>query len=351
MERLPVQAGLISVTVMLGFSQMHVPRAHAEPGLLIIAHGAPTTQWNAPVLELGRRVAAQAHKDGRFKAVRTAFLECAQPDLPGAIAELEAEGCDRIIAVPLFIAPSGHSHFDVPAVLGIYSSREIKAVIAKEGGRIAQPNVPITLTETLDGSNILPAFALDQVRKLSESPADEALILIAHGDPGHQRLVDRMMRRTMAYCCAHAGIDYADWAFVGMGQEYMDAVHAVLEALEHKKRVLVVGLYVSSSAKSINRRAMRIARSTSKDTANPLEGKPVVFSEQGVISHDGVVEWVLDSATAALAPLPSDHGHAENPLSRDNVRESTPRPASAWPMGLIPLRQIVGRLSSAKMGA
>ena len=59
-----MKACLITVTIVLGFLQVHLPRAYAEPGLLIIAHGAPMPEWNSPVLELGQKVAAQVRKGG-----------------------------------------------------------------------------------------------------------------------------------------------------------------------------------------------------------------------------------------------------------------------------------------------
>ena len=322
MRQLVVDKSTIAFAVLVGLALLVTPALPAEPGLLIVAHGAPLKQWNAGVLEFGEKVAKEATSGGRFKAVRTAFLEFAQPDVPAAIAELEAEGCDRIIAVPLFIAPSGHSHFDVPAVLGIYSSPKIKTLIAAEGGRIAEPRVPVTLTQTLHDGEVLCAFALDQVRQHSRNPQEEALVLIAHGDAGHQQLVDRMMRRTITYCCGQAGIDYGDWAFVGMGQGYMEHGYpAVTRALEHKKRVIVVGLYVASSARSIHRRAVALARRGNKDYADPYQGKPVALSEQGIIAHPDTVRWVLDAATSALVSRPE--AASNSPLQ--NPSDANPR--------------------------
>lgn len=276
------------------------PRAQAEPGLLIVAHGAPSPRWNKPVLELGRKVADRATRTRRFKAVRTAMLEFTKPDVPGAIAELEAEGCDRIIVVPLFIAPSGHTHFDLPTVLGIYSSPAQKAIIAEEGGRVARPNVPITVTQLLSDGDVLCRFALDQVRKLSKNPAEEAVVLIAHGDPDHHRLVNDLMRRATTYCCGRAGIDYGDWAFVEMGQGYLKhGLGAIDRALERKRRVLVVGVYVSSSGTSIHHRAMARLKREMPDFA-PLKGKDVVFSREGFVAHPDAAAWILDAATVAL---------------------------------------------------
>lgn len=292
---------LLTAWFAVGAWYLAASPAHADPGLLIIAHGAPSSRWNEPVLQLGQKVADEILKDGRFVAVRTAMLEFNQGDVPQAIAELEAEGCDRIVAVPLFIAPSGHSHFDVPAVLGIYSSPRIMAAIAEEGGTVARPKVPITLTQTLDGGNVLCTFALDQVRKLSKNPAQESLILIAHGDDDHQRLVDGLMRRITTYCCGQTGIDYGDWAFVEVGQSYLShGVPAIMAARKHKSRVLVVGIYVSSSAQAIHERAIARTANSHTHVVEFFEENDVVFSREGLVRHPAAVQWVLDAARHAL---------------------------------------------------
>lgn len=277
--------------------------AFAEPGLLLVAHGSPSPEWNQPVFDLGTRVAEEVTKRGGFKAVRTALLEAAQPDIPTAVAELESAGCDRIIAVPLFVAPTGHTHFDVPAALGIYASPRTSAVLAEEGATAARPKVPITLTQTLAEDEILLEYALQEVRKISKTPQQEALIVLAHGDPEHALLADRLMRRITTYCCGEAGIGYGDWAFIGVGQEYLSqGVPSVETALQHRKRALVVGIYLSTSAAKIH--ARRVAAMPHREAGvDPFTGKDVALSEGAIIQHPAFLGWILDSAYAAIAPI------------------------------------------------
>jgi len=280
------------------------PQASADPGLLLIAHGSPRPEWNKPVLDFGARLAEEARKTGRFRAVRTAMLEAVKPDVPSAVAELEVAGGDRILAVPRFVAPSGHTHFDVPAVLGIYRSEKTDAVLAAEGARPARPKVPVVLAPTLLESGVLRAYVLDQVRKLSRSPRDEALVLLAHGDPDHHLLVDRMIRETATCCCGETGINQADWAYIGIGQEYLtQGVGAIRSALEHKKRVLVVGLYVSTCAAKIHQRSVG-ARPRGTRASDPLLGKDVAFSGEPIIAHPELLRWVLKIAETASSPGP-----------------------------------------------
>ncbi len=288
---------MLPLMVVLGGARS---QAIADPGLLLIAHGSPNAEWNKPLLDFGRRAAEEAGKGGRFKAVRTAMLEAAKPDVPTAVAELEAAGCDRIVAVPLFVAASGHTHFDVPAALGLYWSETTAAALAAEGAKPARPKVPITLVPTLSESDVLSGYALDQVRKLSRSPKEEALVLLLHGDPEHELLIDRMLRQVAARCCGETGIGYSDWASIGVGQEYRsNGLAAIRSALEHKKRVIVVGLYISSSAARIHQRSMG-GKQRAADS-DPLHGKDVVFSNEPIVTHPELLRWVLQAAHAAVA--------------------------------------------------
>jgi sirohydrochlorin ferrochelatase len=292
----------LSFTFLTTILSMLASSASAEPGLLLIAHGAPNPQWNKPVLEFGQNVAKKVLKDGKYKAVRTALMEFAQPDIPTAVAELEAAGCDRIIAIPLFIAPTGHTHFDVPAVLGIYSSPKTTATLKAEGAKIARPKVPITLVQTLAESDVLEHYAIDEVRKHSKSPRDEAIVFLVHGDPDHELLVERMMRRVATYCCGEAGISYGDWASIGVGQEYLtNGIGAIQTALEHKKRVIVVGLYLSTTAAKIDQHGKMAAKAAKKSgdhaaATATLPDNRVSFSQEAIISHPAMLDWVLKTA-------------------------------------------------------
>jgi sirohydrochlorin ferrochelatase len=275
--------------------------ASAAPGVLLIAHGSPSPEWNRPVLGFGKIAEEAILARGGVTAVRTALLEAAEPSIPAAVKELEAAGCDRIIAIPLFIAPSGHTHFDVPAALGIYTSPETSKALAAEGAVPAVPRVPIVLLPTLSEGDLLQQYVVDQVRKLSKSPQEEAIILLAHGDPEHELLVERLLRRIASYGCGQTGIDDADWASIGVGQEYLaQGIPVINAALERKKRVVVVGLYLSTTAAKIHARHGKAAQGHSPAITSTRTGD-VVFSEEPLIAHPGCLNWVVESVHNTLA--------------------------------------------------
>jgi len=281
------------------------PTSEATTGLLILSHGAPSPAWNEPVVSLVERVGALNSKQGAFRAVECSFLEFAQPDAVAGIEKLVARGCRRLIVVPLFIAPSSHSHFDVPAVLGLYSSPDIRATLRDVGARIADSRVPVTLTQTLSEGVLLDHYALAEVQGLSTTPRNEAVVVLAHGCPDHHRIIERAVKRVGTYCCGRTGIDYGDWAYCAVGQNFFEAAAGTIaEAAKHKKRVLVVGLYVSSSAKSVYERALRLAKGTGGGTfRNPLVGIDMALSDKGLVHHAATVAWILDAARGAAESL------------------------------------------------
>ncbi|MDR0870924.1 MAG: CbiX/SirB N-terminal domain-containing protein [Planctomycetaceae bacterium] len=280
--------------------------AQDKPGLLILTHGSPSPKWNETIAKLSERVSALNETDEKFHAITAANMEFAKPDAADGVETLQKAGCTRIIVVPAFIMPTGHTHFDVPASLGMYSSPSIRKTMRAENVKPAAPKVPLTITETISEGDVLDKYVKDEVATLSEKPEEEAVLLISHGDEEHSGLVEPVMRRLLAAACGGKGITVGDWAFCEVGQSYMRSVVPVIKSMaKEKKRVLVVGFYLVSSAKSIDKSgtamgAMGSRRGTSGESKPPLDGIDVRFSEHGVIEHPATAAWVLQSAADAL---------------------------------------------------
>ena len=81
--------------------------------LILFAHGARDPEWAAPM----RRVCAAVRARAPDLRVEPAFLEFMIPDLRDCAEALLAEGFERIVVVPLFIAQGGHLRHDVPRLL------------------------------------------------------------------------------------------------------------------------------------------------------------------------------------------------------------------------------------------
>ena len=271
-----------------------------KPGLLIIAHGAPFPEWNKPVLVLEKQVVELLGQDNPFAAVKVAMMEFAKPTIADRVREMEKMGCSRIVAVPLLIAPSSHSHWDVPALLGLYSDDEMKKELESEGLEVVQSKLPITITPTLNHGDLIPEVLLDRVKALSKNSEDEALILLAHGDEMTPPLWDELMKRTMTYICGKTGISYADYAFVHVGQSYdTNGVSIIAQAAENRKRVIVVGAYLSMGVDGMHARYVKtfpMKAMSMPGLVNPLEKVDLALATDGLLPDKRVAQWIVDIA-------------------------------------------------------
>jgi hypothetical protein len=224
---------------------------------MIAAHGAPAPGWNNAVFEVGRQVESLIgeRQDAVFKGAKVAMLEFAEPSIPKTMAEFASEGYDRVVVIPLFIAPSGHSHVDVPAALGLYSDEDVYGEFGNGAADIVGgSSMSVVLGPTLASGDILALSVYDQVKAMSTSPEDEAVVILAHGDKGMHHVWDQLCRRISAYVCGKTGITYCDWAFVEMGQAFLaEGVPAIVGASHARDRVLVPSLYVAMGTDVIPR--------------------------------------------------------------------------------------------------
>lgn len=87
--------------------------------LLIIAHGTPVAGANGPLVE----IAARLHARCSFAQTSLCFLDCNQPDIPGAIDVQVQAGCRRILLLPYFLHRGRHVRDDIPHLLAASRSR------------------------------------------------------------------------------------------------------------------------------------------------------------------------------------------------------------------------------------
>jgi len=270
-----------------------------KSALLIVAHGSPMPQWNNKVLKLEDEVKTifAQNDTNRFETVRVAFMEFTEPSIQSVIKEFESRGIQHVFAVPLFIAPSGHSVFDIPTILGLYSDREMRKRIKDEGTTIVQTKINITVGPTLNRSNVLKEIMLTRVKELSTEPDSEAVVLLAHGDDDFLPFWDSICQDIGYYICAHTGIDYFDYTFVQVGQAFSTrGVPAILKATENKAGTLVVGLYLSMGVEKMAQSSVSTFMGQKTETKNLFAGKDIVFSANGLLPDNRIAQWIADKA-------------------------------------------------------
>lgn len=85
--------------------------------LLLVAHGSRREASNEEIRDLARRVAERAM--GRYGHVACAFLEIAEPSIPGGIQACIDAGADEVVVVPYFLSAGRHVAEDIPGEVGV----------------------------------------------------------------------------------------------------------------------------------------------------------------------------------------------------------------------------------------
>jgi cobalamin biosynthesis Co2+ chelatase CbiK len=277
--------------------------AQKKLGLMIIAHGSPAEQWNQPVLDLENQVKQlfDEKKITKFDEVRVALMEFTEPSIATVVKDFENKGITKIFALPLFIAPSGHSIYDIPTLLGLYYDKEMDDLLKEEKAEIVNTDIKITVGPTLNYDNVMKDILLDKVKNLSGNPAEEALILLAHGDKNFIPIWEKVSNETGNYILAKTGIEYFDNAFVEVGQSFaIDGVSPILKASENKKKVIVVGMYLSMGVKNMAENSGFIMMGQTIESKKMFEGKNIVFAEHGLLPDKRIAEWIVDRAVEWL---------------------------------------------------
>ena len=274
-----------------------------KSGLLIIAHGSPSEQWNQPVLNLENQVKEllKTRNISGFDEIRVALMEFTEPSIATVVNEMENNGITEIFALPLFIAPSGHSIYDVPTILGLYFNKTMVNEIREEGTEIVDTKIKITTGPTLDYKNPMKDILLDRVRKVSDNPQEEALIILAHGDENFIKLWENLADETGAYILGQTGIEYFDKAFVEVGQSFaINGVQLILKASGKKKKVIVMGIYLSMGVRNMADNSGYLMMGRVVKSNKMFEGKNIYFSDEGLLPDKRIAEWIADRAVEWL---------------------------------------------------
>jgi sirohydrochlorin ferrochelatase len=316
-----VRAALISAIIALVSS---VAIANAErapkPGILLLAHGGKPA-WNERVTALASQVSSRM-------PIEVAFGMASRPSIQAAVDRLVAAGVTEIVAVPLFV--SDHSSVvtstayllglrsdmpdDLPTFAKMNHGSHGAATHAAHGATstadaapadaaapdptspIASP-VPIRMTPALGRHPIVAEILATRARSISRAPAEEAVVLVAHGpveDEENRRWVEDM--RALA-AGIHGQVPFASVDALTVRDDAPEPVkeaatkelrHVVESRTREGRRVLVVPLLLSYGGieQGIRKR---------------LDGLTYVMPEQGLTPDDRLATWILAMAQSSAS--------------------------------------------------
>ena len=276
--------------------------AEAKNALVVIAHGSPMESWRKPVLELETSVRDQI-KVAKLKGidyVRVALMEYTEPSVASVVKDCEAQGVDSIFALPLFIAPSGHTEEDLPNILGWKYNPYVREELAEEKTEMVKSKLPIVLGPTFYYSYVLEKVMAQRVKSFSKNAANEAVIFLAHGDEERIGFWKSLLDNVSKYVKENCGVTYVDGELIEMGHNFGNELMPLLEkAAQTKKRIFVQGIYLTSDVKRMADRHKMQERQADLVKARGVE---IVYSNEGILpaSSDLVTNWVVEQTAQWL---------------------------------------------------
>ena len=292
-------AAILTSIIIVVMALPNFSYSQEKLGLIIIAHGSPMHQWNAPVLTLEEEVrnVMSEKANNRFSSIRVAFMEFNEPSINSVIKDLEGVGIGRVFVLPLFIAPSGHSLYDVPAILGLYSDKKLVECLKEEGIAIVDTRMKITVGPTLNAGDILKEVILDRVKELSTEPDSESVVLLAHGSDPFEPVWGSMCREIGSYICAKTGVKFFDYAFVEIGQSFIsNGMPVILRTAKKTNNTLVVGVYISMGVENMAQNSAITIGRMKIESKEVFAGRNIRFAKRGLLPDERVSEWIADRA-------------------------------------------------------
>lgn len=252
------------------------------PGVMVMAHGGSAV-WNEGVLSAVEPLRNDYNIEVAFGMADAASLQ-------ETAAKLEALGAEEIVVVRLFV--SGDSWYErTQQILGLVGDAPMRPTEADHGmghsmaiWRIDTGASYALSTEGLANAPEMTGVLIDRAQALSEDPANEDVLILAHGPAEHE--------------------ENARW--LEALEEHADAIRETLPF----NKILVETLREDwPETREITERRIRefvgSANTASRNVlvipfrvhgfgpyADVLEGLDYIADGQGLVPHPGVTEWI-----------------------------------------------------------
>ena len=262
--------------------------AEARPGVLVLAHGG-NEAWNASVRDAVTLARIPYPTDIAYGMGMHA-QDVAQ--IRDAVARLQAQGVTELLVLPLLIS----SHSDVYRQYEYLFGFRRVSPWPKHAPPPLTLHLPVRFSAPLDGHPYVAETALDRARHLSANPAQEIVLLVAHGPNGDRdNEAWLMMMRSIALVVQQQGHfarvevqtlrDDASW-FVR--HRATRALRRLVKRDSRTHHVLIVPLLIARGGieEKIPRR---------------LHGLTFAYTGETLLPHPRVAAWMHDAVEHTIS--------------------------------------------------
>jgi sirohydrochlorin cobaltochelatase len=235
-------------------------------GVLVIAHGSRSSRWVRLVDDAVKQVKTE-------HPLTVGFLELVEGrKIQDGIDALEAQGVNRIFAIPLF-ASSGSKHIEeIRFMLGLTGRLPAASDVAP-----LNVHAKVAMSPAMDDHPYIAEMLAKRIQALIRKPEEEAVLLVGHGNelPGFKEkweagmngLVKQLRRKFPLACITSASLS-------------SDELQKRADALSQKYRVLVLPLFLSEGY------------FTDQLIPSRLEGLKVEYLRSAYLPDPGVSRWM-----------------------------------------------------------
>ncbi len=286
---------VLLIMIMALFSPLSVLAQNEEitspaVGVLVVAHGSSDDSWNQPVRD------AIDDVDIPYP-VELGFLESVPgEDIPAAVASLEDQGVEHIIAVPIFVASaSGHIE-EIKYMLGIDNSISQEEA-DEEGLEVVDFNGEIEMTGALDDHLLVAEILNDRIATVSQQADQEIVVLAAHGTSAASDLAvwERNLDSLGEQLQELNGFLDVVYGFAAVGTPKLRNVVEEQQAAHPESAIIVMPVMLSEGT------------FTSTKIPSVLEGLTYIYPAEGqrsLLPHDNIAHLIAARVNdAVLGPL------------------------------------------------
>ena len=269
-----------------------------QAGVLVVAHGG-SRQWNDLVRDVVKRAQLEAPTEVAFgMAMHPEEVQAMQQ----AVDRLERRGVNRIVVVPFLVSSYSEVFRQYEYLFGIHPEAEWP-----EAGRPLALHVPVVMGQALDDSPVVAEVLLDRARRLSVSPAEETVIVVAHGPNGEDD--NDQWLRTMQHLAQHLKrqggfravepFTIRDDAPEAIRGRAIASLRAAVQASSTQGQVLVVPLLIAQGG--VEQKIPKL-----------LAGLSYRYKPRALLPHPKMAQWIAQQATslANASARPTERQHA-----------------------------------------
>lgn len=317
MKRILISAALLGCLSSMPLAQAQTttpPPASTKPtrvGVLLLAHGGSAQAWNEEVRHVADHVDLTTPTE-------VAFGMATKSTMQAAINRLAARGVSEIVAVPLFVSSHSSVIDSTAYLLGLrtqepedlkmfammdhgggmsmdHSAMMHDSPMSAEARKPVSSPVPVRMASALDHHRIVASILQDRAASISQNPAREVAILVAHGPVPEDE--NKLWLGDMAILASEIRkqTHYADIQFLTLRDDADESVRNVATQQLREKveavtkagnTALVVPLLLSYGG-------------IENGLRKRLSGLTYKMPTQGLLPDSRIVEWVTETVQSA----------------------------------------------------